>query len=97
MNRSTIFSKAHKIAKANKYNSGTYAQRLSSALKATYLKARMLKAKKEASIKEQKERLQAWAIKEANRVKIDPIQAQHEYYQRHRPDSSVNSLTTWGY
>ena len=58
MNRSIIFSKAHKIAKANKYNSGTYAQRLSSALKATYLKAR-----KEAASTNQKPSIQNAACK----------------------------------
>ena len=43
MTNSEIFTAAHKTAKKDKYNFGTYAQRFASALKALYLSARINK------------------------------------------------------
>jgi hypothetical protein len=94
MSKSATFTKAHKIAKANKYGIGTYAKRFSLALKGIYLKSRLAKRKqaiKLADAKANQERLSNWSTNEAAKPKVCPIEAQYLHGLTHSKDLAFNA------
>lgn len=94
MNKSATFTKAHSIAKANKYGIGTYAKRFSLALKSIHLKSRLAKRKQATKLAEEKankERLTNWSANEAAKPKVCPIEAQYLHGLAHSKDLALNA------
>lgn len=93
MNKSATFTKAHKVAKANKYGVGTYAERFSLELKSIYLRRRIAKRKQAIKLAKEKanqERLAIWSANEAAKPKVCPIEAQYLHGLAHSKDLGLN-------
>lgn len=93
MNKSATFTKAHSIAKANKYGIGTYAKRFSLALKSIYLQKSVIRDRKSSELareKANKERLCNWSANEAAKSRVCPIKAQYLHGLAHSKDLGLN-------